>query len=88
MLPFIDEHHPDYFIRTFDSSLDCEHFYWHKDKKDRIILATSGKDWKIQMDNQLPEELSSTNNYFIPKETYHRIIKGTDDLVLKIKELD
>ena len=35
------------------------------------------------MDNQLPEELKKGKLYKIPKMEYHRLIKGTDKLVLK-----
>jgi hypothetical protein len=42
-------------------------------------------DWMVQMDNELPKPL--TEKVFIPKETYHRVIKGSDDLTVKIKKL-
>jgi hypothetical protein len=43
-------------------------------------------DWKFQYDNDLPVDLSN-KKLFIPKETYHRLIKGTGDLTLKIFKL-
>lgn len=86
-VPFIDEIHPDYIVRTFDSNFDENDFYWHKDKKDRLILAVSGEGWAIQYDNELPVLLEREKTYPIKKETWHRIIKGEGDLVLKIKEL-
>jgi len=46
----------------------------------------TGEGWKVQMDNQLPKEIKRGDEFFIPKETYHRIIKGTTDLVVKIIE--
>ena len=86
--PYIDEIHPDYFIRIFDAESTPNDFYWHKDKKDRIILAVSGSDWKLQFDNEIPITLEPEKVYPIPRETFHRIIKGKDNLILKIKEID
>ena len=40
----------------------------------------------VQLDNQLPVPLTET--IFIPKEMYHRVIKGTGDLTVKIKKLN
>lgn len=86
MLPYIDEEHPDHTLRIFDSTFDANDFYWHKDKKDRLITAVSGEDWELQIDNQLPIKLEIDKVYPVKKETWHRIIKGTGDLILKIKE--
>ena len=44
-------------------------------------------DWLFQLDNEIPQQLSE-NKLFIPKETYHRLIKGTGDLVVKIWQKD
>ena len=40
-------------------------------------------NWKFQLDNQLPVSLYESK-LFISKGTYHRLIKGTGDLVIKI----
>ena len=49
-------------------------------------MAVHDTDWKFQFDNDLPVDLSN-KKLFIPKETYHRLIKGTGDLTLKIYKL-
>jgi len=54
---------------------------------DRVLTDLEGKNWKIQLDNELPITLVSDTNYFIKKETYHRLLKGTGNLILKIKEI-
>lgn len=77
----------DYLIREFDYPIPEYKLYWHKDKRDRIVSVICGINWKLQMDNCLPIELLLSNEYFIPKETYHRLIIGDSKLVLKIKEL-
>lgn len=84
--PYIDEHHPFHIIRTFTSLVDPNELIWHRDRKDREIVAVSGNGWKLQIDNEMPIELNSDEKYKIPKETFHRIIKGEGDLILKIKE--
>jgi len=82
--PYQDQKKDGYIIREFKSSISERRLMWHRDKCDRIIEPIHTTDWKFQYDNQVPIPLSKL---FIPKETYHRIIKGTGDLTLKIKEL-
>ena len=82
--PF-DEHIDDgYHIRTFSEDVDEMELVWHRDKEDRIVESIGDTDWMIQMDNELPKPL--TESVYIPKETYHRVIKGNGDLIVKIKE--
>lgn len=73
-------------VRVFDRNLDPEELVWHRDKKDRTVRVLNESDWKIQMDNEVPLELKQNFTIFIPKETYHRVIMGTTDLVVDINE--
>jgi hypothetical protein len=41
-------------------------------------------DWKFQYDNNVPESLK---RLFIRKGVYHRLIKGTGDLKLKVQKI-
>ena len=85
--PYIDQFEEDGSrIRTFSSDIDSDELIWHRDKKDREITILSGVGWKLQMEDKLPKELEIGKLYDIPKEEYHRIIKGTDDLTIKIWE--
>ena len=34
------------------------------------------------MDEEMPTTLVEGSEYFIPKETFHRVIKGFEDLVV------
>lgn len=79
---YIEKIYDGYVIRTFES--DCpEHFLkWHYDKEDRYLIALNENDWQFQLDNELPRNI--TNTIFINKGKYHRLIKGTTDLILKI----
>ena len=43
-------------------------------------------NWKIQMENSVPVKLEEGKVYFIPKDTFHRVIKGNSSLILEIEE--
>lgn len=73
------------FIRRFNQDTDSGEFTWHRDREDRIVEATHQTDWLVQIDNQLPQSLNS--EVFIPKGIYHRVIKGTGDLEIKVQKL-
>ena len=75
-----------YVIREFSDNTPALEFVWHRDKEDRIVQALHTTDWQFQLDNEFPQRLSE-NKLFIPKETYHRLIKGTGDLKVKIFKL-
>ncbi len=79
--PYSEKEQDGYIIREFSQDTPSFEFVWHRDKEDRIVEAMHDTDWKFQMDNLVPQEI---NRIFIPKETYHRLIKGSGDLVLKI----
>jgi hypothetical protein len=40
------------------------------------------------MDNELPKNIKKGDKIFIPKETYHRVIKGNTKLVVEIKKVE
>jgi hypothetical protein len=71
-------------IRTFKQDTDSEEFVWHRDREDRIVEVIGETDWRVQLDNEIPQKLQKV---FIPKNIYHRVIKGTGDLKVKIKKL-
>lgn len=83
-LPFKEKSLSDgVYIREFDKDIDSHELEWHLDKEDRLVevVENDGK-WEVQLDNCLPVLLEK--NIFIPKETYHRVIKGSGRLVVKI----
>ena len=71
-----------YIIREFSHDIDPIELLWHRDKEDRILEPQNITDWKIQLENNLPTSIN--NPIFIPKGTYHRIIKGSGNVKLKI----
>ena len=72
------------FIRVFSQYTDSGEYMWHRDREDRIIESIEQTDWKIQLDNELPKVI---DRVFIPMGVYHRVIKGTGDLKIKLIKL-
>lgn len=86
MLPYKETKISDNtFIREFSQNTDSGEYYWHRDKENRIIESIGETDWMIQMDNELPKKIKE--EIFIPMGVYHRIIKGTGDLVIRLVKL-
>jgi hypothetical protein len=88
--PYIDFFSPDKEgerLRTFEQEIDEMDLIWHRDREDRQVAVEQGENWKLQMDNELPKVLEKGKLYNIPRMTYHRIIKGDGDLVLKIWDI-
>lgn len=73
--------------RVFSENVDTDELVWHRDRLDRHVYIEKNNGWLLQMDNKLPKLMQEGRTYFIPKETYHRVIKGTGDLVIKIEEI-
>ena len=83
--PFEELIEKDYVVRTFLENVDDTELVWHRDREARIVKSIGNTDWMVQLDNELPKSLTET--IFIPKNTYHRVIKGNGDLTVKIKKL-
>lgn len=74
--------------RIFKHELDERELLWHQDEWDREILVLSGKDWMIQFDDELPIELNEGTRMEIKNHKFHRIIKGKDNLIIRIIEIN
>ena len=82
--PYTESYDNGLIIREFKEDVDSEELVWHRDKRTREITILEGRGWQLQLDNQLPKELQQGLLYTIPKMEYHRLIKGTGKLVVKI----
>ena len=83
--PFVEQtHSKNIRVRTFPETVWEEDLVWHRDAEDRTIKVLSSEGWQLQMDNELPKDLLFGESYYVPKETYHRVIKGKGDLVVEI----
>lgn len=85
MLPFKEEIVSDnVFIREFKQDTDSGDYVWHRDREDRIIESIGETDWQIQLDDELPKIIKG--EVFIPMGVYHRVIKGTGDLKIRLQK--
>ena len=83
MKPYSDQNN----IREFSSNVDELDLVWHQDKEDRLVEVLEGEGWKFQRDNDIPVELKRGDVFEVKKEEWHRIFKGSTDLVIEIKVL-
>lgn len=72
-------------VRTFLQEVDEFELVWHRDREDRIVTTLSETDWKFQFENELPIKLEG--EIHIPKNKFHRLIKGTGDIKLRVKKI-
>lgn len=85
-LPFIEVSlSGSFYERIFSSSLKEDDLKWHWDEEDRIISPIGETDWKFQFDNELPIEIGGEIK--IEKGRWHRIIKGSGDLKIKVLKI-
>ena len=85
MQPYTDvEVTDEYIIREFGDDIDPIELMWHRDLEDRTVEVLEGEGWQFQRDNELPVELKEGVRIFIPRHKWHRVIKGTGTLKLKI----
>lgn len=83
MKPYIDLENTDkYIIREFNENIDPIELLWHMDNESRLVEIIGKTDWKIQLDNQLPTFINKP--IFIKKHQWHRLIKGTGNIKIKI----
>jgi len=83
MTPYTDIEVTDkYIIREFNENIDPIELMWHRDNENRTIEIIGETDWKVQLDNQLPTSLNE--HIVIERHQWHRVIKGTGTLKLKI----
>jgi hypothetical protein len=83
MKPYKDIEVTDkYIVREFNENIDPIELMWHRDDENRTLEILGETDWKLQLDNQLPTSINE--QIFIEKHQWHRVIKGTGTLKLKI----
>jgi quercetin dioxygenase-like cupin family protein len=85
--PYIDRQIDEKsFLRTFSIDCDSSELHWHRDSCSRQVEVISGKDWKFQYDNYLPETIKPGDKIIVEKNEWHRIIKGSTDLIMVVHE--
>jgi hypothetical protein len=86
--PFIDTEIDENgnLIRNFPNTTEAHLLKWHTDEEDRIVYSLNTNDWLFQFDNELPIPIKPYVEIEIKRGVFHRIIKGSTDLILKIKK--
>lgn len=86
MKPYTDLETTDsYTIRNFSQNIDPIELMWHRDNEDRsVTVLEAGAGWGFQHDNKLPYKLEVGDTLFILRHEWHRVIKGSGDLLIKI----
>lgn len=74
-----------YIIREFSDDIDPIHLLWHRDDEDRVVQIIGETDWMLQLEDQLPTSMN--NPIFIPRHQWHRVIKGSGTLKLKVNKV-
>jgi hypothetical protein len=83
MTPYTDIEVTDkYIIREFNENIDPIELMWHRDDESRTIEILGETNWQLQLENSLPTSLKE--RIFIERHQWHRVIKGTGTLKLKI----
>jgi len=72
--------------RLLKENIESKELNWHFEKKDKKIKVIQSNDWMLQFENKTPRLLKEGQVISIPKDVYHRIIKGDGNLIIKIKE--
>jgi hypothetical protein len=72
-------------LRSFSPDLMDEELKWHIDMEDRVVEILNDNDWKFQFDDQLPIKMEGVIE--IKKGEWHRIIKGSTPLNVKITRI-
>jgi hypothetical protein len=75
----------DIYLRVFSEDTLNEELKWHWDEEDRMVTPIRETDWKFQMDNKLPQIIEG--EIFIPAGEWHRVIKGTGNLLLRVHKI-
>lgn len=60
---------------------------WHRDETDRMVTVLESSDWRVQFDDQIPFSVKPGDRISISAKRWHRVIPGSGDLVLEIKEM-
>jgi len=84
--PYSEEVQNEVILRVFKEDVENDELVWHRDRKDRKVEIIESNNWLFQFEDQLPIEMKKGDVLNIPKESYHRIIKGSNDLIVKIFE--
>lgn len=84
--PYREKRKGDRVVREFSAGVSSEELVWHQDRRQRQVKVLEGKGWRLQLDHGLPFPLVEGNTYNIPARSWHRVIRGSGNLVIEISE--
>jgi hypothetical protein len=84
--PYTEERYGNIITRRFRADVPIGDLIWHRDEHNRKIKVVRGKGWQFQFDNELPQDLQEGEIVLVPREIYHRLLRGYTDLILEITE--
>ncbi len=79
---YYDLYKDDVFVKSVTDMNYAVYFIVSSPNENRTIEILGETDWKVQLDNQLPTSMNDP--IFIQRHEWHRVIKGTGTLKLKI----
>lgn len=87
MPPYTERHLKDgRILREFSDRVNEHELEWHMDHHDRRVTVIEGHGWKLQLEEGLPFDILEGKTYSIPRESWHRVIKGKTHLKIAIDE--
>ena len=86
MNPYQEIQQGEITIRTFKKGTKDNELVWHRDREDREVKVIKGTGWQFQREDHLPTLLREGDVIQIKKEEWHRIIKGSTDLIVEIRK--
>lgn len=84
--PYTEKRKGNVILREFAEDVDSRELVWHRDHKERVVIPMECDGWMFQQDNNPPIEMEPHMAIIIEKGVYHRIIKGSGKLKVKIIE--
>ena len=73
-------------VRAFSKDVQDDELVWHRDRENREVRVLKGNGWQFQREDHLPILLREGDVIQIKKEEWHRVIKGTTDLIVEIRK--
>lgn len=77
-------------IRTIPEEIDSPELVWHRDALNRkvVILSDNSFPWLFQRDSGIPTDMKKWDIIDIPKGEYHRVLRGSEDLIFLVIEVE
>ena len=86
MNPYQEIQQGEITVRTFKKDVQSDELVWHRDREDREVRVVKGSGWHVQKEDRLPILLRAGDVIQIKKEEWHRILKGSTDLIVEIRK--